>query len=392
MRLALVLVAACGETAAAPVAPPAPRVVAPADAAAVTDDEKLAAIQKAMNELAPTAQACWATVAAVRFDVEGEMTALIAIARSGLPDRAAPPKGGAESIDPTAVTITRDTTHNAKLAACMTEVLAAYPWAPPLRGETISLPFKFRMPDGQSVIDRRLVPWNGQGKISVAVYADEDNTGNAAASLLGLRIADGGATGLRSTDRAELWYFESTAEVRPAVGKPFAVAAGDLVYVPANGVRDIAAIQGQVAAMIAVVPGGHEGAARAGALPTPEVHGWDKPPPEPRKLAAGKPLAHAWGKVAIAAEPSVTQVKTFAASVIELDAGAVIPEHTHEGSELLYVLAGTGTLTVAGVALAVTATSVVQIPAGAKHAFTAATAVRAIQLYAPAGPEQRFKQ
>ncbi|HET9624096.1 MAG TPA: cupin domain-containing protein, partial [Kofleriaceae bacterium] len=69
-----------------------------------------------------------------------------------------------------------------------------------------------------------------------------------------------------------------------------------------------------------------------------------------------------------------------------------VPEHVHaRESELLYILAGGGTMTVNGVALPVTPTSVVQIPAGARHAFTATSDVRAVQVYTPGGPEQRFK-
>jgi len=59
---------------------------------------------------------------------------------------------------------------------------------------------------------------------------------------------------------------------------------------------------------------------------------------------------------------------------------------------MLYVLAGSGTLTIAGNELPVTATSVIQIPPNTKHAFVAAEAVRALQIYTPAGPEQRFKK
>jgi quercetin dioxygenase-like cupin family protein len=78
--------------------------------------------------------------------------------------------------------------------------------------------------------------------------------------------------------------------------------------------------------------------------------------------------------------------------VIELPKGAAIPEHVHAGeTELLYVLAGAGTMTVRGVPLAVGPTSVVQIPPNTPHAFTAAEDVRAVQIYTPAGPEQRFK-
>jgi quercetin dioxygenase-like cupin family protein len=50
-----------------------------------------------------------------------------------------------------------------------------------------------------------------------------------------------------------------------------------------------------------------------------------------------------------------------------------------------------GTLTVAGVAQDVTDHAVVQIPPNTKHAYTAKVDGFALQIYTPAGPEQRFK-
>ena len=79
--------------------------------------------------------------------------------------------------------------------------------------------------------------------------------------------------------------------------------------------------------------------------------------------------------------------------MLQLPGGAKVPEHVHATeTELLYVLAGSGTMTIAGTSLPVIATSVIQIPPNTKHAFVAAEAVRAVQIYTPAGPEQRFKR
>jgi quercetin dioxygenase-like cupin family protein len=84
--------------------------------------------------------------------------------------------------------------------------------------------------------------------------------------------------------------------------------------------------------------------------------------------------------------------RTFSAAVLTVPAGAAIAEHVHaRETELLYVLAGEGTLTVDGVALPVTATSVVQIPKNTRHAFMATSAVRAVQIFTPAGSEQRVQ-
>ncbi|HET9619768.1 MAG TPA: hypothetical protein VFP84_00280, partial [Kofleriaceae bacterium] len=200
-------------------------------------DEQLAAIQKAMNDLSGAAQQCWAAAAIARFDLAGELTLQIDIAAAGAH-----------------AAVVHDTAHDAKLAACVTQLATAYRWAPPLAGQSIQLPFRFRAPDGQSTIDRTLVPWNGQGKVSVAVLLDEANTGNAAASMVELAIAGGGATGLRATERAELWYFLAAGEVRWPAGQR-AVAAGDMMFVPARGARDVAATAGDLHAVIVIVPG-----------------------------------------------------------------------------------------------------------------------------------------
>ena len=46
---------------------------------------------------------------------------------------------------------------------------------------------------------------------------------------------------------------------------------------------------------------------------------------------------------------------------------------------------------IAGLDVAVVPTSVVQVPANTKHGFACAKEVHALQIYTPAGPEQRFK-
>jgi quercetin dioxygenase-like cupin family protein len=98
------------------------------------------------------------------------------------------------------------------------------------------------------------------------------------------------------------------------------------------------------------------------------------------------------GSTTIFADPETIHDRTLSAAILALPAGEAIADHVHAGeSELWYVLAGSGTLTVAGVALQVTPTSVVQIPRNTRHAFTATTAFRAVQIYTPGGPEQRSK-
>jgi quercetin dioxygenase-like cupin family protein len=387
-------VAGCGgppparPAAPAPPPPPPPPQQPPQQAGArppPSEEERLAAIQKAMNELDEGAQACWAAAAAERLDVAGELTARI-------------------DVDPAAArgVVARVPGESPARGACMARLLAAYRWAPPLHGQAIQLPFRFRAPDGQSAIDRRLVPWKAQGKLAVAVLLDQQNTGNGAASMFELAIAAGGATGARLAERPELWYFLTPATVEGAgagagagAATRRAVAAGDMMYVPAGAARSVsAAAAPEARAVVVVTPGGREGAARAGALPTPELPAGKAAAPGPVHLpaAAARRYPRPAGAVAIFAEPATIKDRALAATVLELPKGAAIPEHVHAGeTELLYLLAGAGTMTVKGVPLAVGPTTVVQIPPNTPHAFTAAEDVRAVQVYTPAGPEQRFK-
>jgi quercetin dioxygenase-like cupin family protein len=352
---------------AAPASPPA----APAVDAGVSQEETLAAIQKAMNDLAPVAQQCWAKAATERYDIEGTIEASVTVSAPvdvsmrvvGLPQG---------------------------LILCMKSVLEQYTWAPPLRGQTFRLPFKFTAPDGQSVIDRQLVDVRGQGDVSIAVLLSSSNTGNGSASMFDLTVRAGGSTGMRSTDRAELWLFLGDAEVSSvALGKT-PVHRFDMMYVGAGGARGVKAGASDLHAVLVAVPGGHEGAARAGALATPEVTSWRKAPLGPIVLPAAG--AKAWTGHQVYIEAHTLAEAPLSASIATIPAGATIAEHVHaHETELLYVLEGSGTMTVAGTDVAITPTSVMQIPPNTPHSFVATTAVKALQVYTPPGPEQRFK-
>lgn len=343
-------------------------------AARSSQEEILAAIQKAMNELDKAAQQCWAVAATERFDIAGEIALQI--------DIAAPPA-------PASASVIRDTAKNAKLSACLVQLMAGYRWAPPLYGQAIQLPFRFRAPDGQNTIDRALVAWNGQGPVSVAVLLDEANTGSAAASMFELAVAAGGTTGMRRAERAELWYFLGAGRVGLPGGGGQPVAAGDLMYVPRGGAREIEAVGDDLHAVVVMVPGGREGAARAGALPTPALDAGAPRPRRPKILSASaRDPEH---QPAVFLDEAQIPAWTFRASVERWPAGTQIAEPVQADAELLYVLDGGGTLTVNGVALPVTATSVVQLPKNTQHAFVATSAVRAVRIFTRAGPEPRAK-
>ena len=393
--LAAVLLVACSQPAPAPTKPAGGGSgsagglsMVPDDASPASQEETLAAIQKAMNELDEGAQGCWAVAATDQYDISGDLVMRIDV-------------GPAKST----AAVVRDNVHAAKLAACMTELLGAYRYPPPLYGQTIQLPFQFNKVEGQSVIDRKLVEEHAQAGLSVSVLLDQSNTGNAGASMFELAIAPNGTTDVRVADRAEVVYFltrgtigkggtstrrAGNGSVMTTVqpGGTLVVPAGTMVYVPKGGVRSLGAKDEAAHVVIVTAPGGREGAARAGAMPPPGFQPGDKPPIDWRDLEGKQ-----YGPAQIFLDASIVKDTPMAASILTLPANGNVPEHVHANeTEMLYILEGSGTMTIAGKELAVSPTSVIQIPPNTKHAFAATAAVKALQIYTPPGPEQRFKK
>lgn len=77
-----------------------------------------------------------------------------------------------------------------------------------------------------------------------------------------------------------------------------------------------------------------------------------------------------------------------------LKPGVVIPEHTHTSDEYLHFTKGNGEMVIGGEKFTIKNDTTVFIPKGVKHSYTNNTkyTTKAIQVYTPAGPEQRFKK
>lgn len=84
-----------------------------------------------------------------------------------------------------------------------------------------------------------------------------------------------------------------------------------------------------------------------------------------------------------------------ALSLLVAHPGAAAPDHTHEGAELVYVLEGRADMTLDGQPISVGPGDAVHVPAGVSHTFTVPPGgppLKAVQVYVPGGPEQRFKK
>jgi quercetin dioxygenase-like cupin family protein len=115
-----------------------------------------------------------------------------------------------------------------------------------------------------------------------------------------------------------------------------------------------------------------------------------------KSLADVKPTTILGGKgtARILLDPQDTGSPALSLNVVEWSGGAEAPRHQHAGSaEVLYVISGGGTLTVGSESYPFSAEDAIHIPADQPHAgkFAPGDKTVAIQIYAPAGPEQRFR-
>jgi quercetin dioxygenase-like cupin family protein len=82
----------------------------------------------------------------------------------------------------------------------------------------------------------------------------------------------------------------------------------------------------------------------------------------------------------------------LALDILDTEAGATIPTHKHATQdEELFILGGTSQMTVGKQQLELAPGDAVRIAANATHTVKVVEPLKAIQIYAPAGPEQRFK-
>ncbi len=96
------------------------------------------------------------------------------------------------------------------------------------------------------------------------------------------------------------------------------------------------------------------------------------------------------GSARIVFEPSETDEPSWVFDCLDVQAGANVPEHKHQDAvEIVLVVRGEAATVVDGTGKN---DALVTIPKGALHSATFPIETRALQLYTPAGPEQRFRQ
>lgn len=399
LGLGMLLVAACSSSAPRPAEPSDPdEALAPLaddpDAGASLDDLRLAAFAKVIQDTEGLRHECWARGAADDYRLAGRVVLAVQLGAGGMP---------------TDVKVDSDDTGDAVLTECLVAAYRQHRWPPVFDpGTTVKAPLQFDVPSGQYTVSQEHVSPRtlADGKLVVTPLLHRANTGNAGASMSLLTITGGMDVAPHRHTSAEILVVLSGQGLAYDVRgrkRGVQVAAGDIIYIPAG--KDHAFLhtgEAPFEALQLYAPGGPEGrflgqgSAGTTALTDKELA---RPPRtvEPLKIISeGKlaPLAIAGGKGWVKLGFDAASAGDGAAYVgaIGMQSGVTVPTHVHDGStELLYVRAGTGVMTVGALEYPVTAGMAVQIPPGVEHGFTATSEVEAVQFYSPSGPEQRFK-
>jgi quercetin dioxygenase-like cupin family protein len=376
-------------------APHPPAAPAAPDAGPSTDDLRVAAIAEVVNRTTAARHDCWAVAAADDFRLAGRVVLTISFGPGGAVER---------------VVAGEDQPGDPALTGCLVDLYQRYPWPPVFEAGTAAVvPFAFAAPAGQYTVRRADVAAAtlAGGKLTAQVLLTERNTGNPAAGMSLLVARDGLDVALHRHQQSEVILVlagEGLAYDLDGPARGRRVGPGDAIYAPpgtAHGLRQVGSSPLELLSVYA--PGGAEqrfaGRDDPGTTPVPareqRAPGRRFPRPRFASLAAAAPLVIAGGagRVTIGFDAAGAGDPALYLGRIELDPGAAVAAHHHAvESELLFVTRGGGTLTVAGVAYPVAAGDAVQLPPGIEHAVAVGPeGLSAVHIYAPSGPEQRFR-
>jgi quercetin dioxygenase-like cupin family protein len=387
---------------------------APASPAAEPEEARVARIlQSTLEAHGGDVNRCFEKALADTLDVAGKVELAVDVG-----------DGGRVTKTATAV----DEVRSPILLACLEESAKAWTLAGIDAGSTVILPLSFEGQAAQFSIKVADAPDHGPASagakkkprpegppappppFSVKLLVDEATMHARLASLSQLTVSPANRIAMHKHPGAEILYaLKGHARILgPAGVPPEKLDEGMAIFIPPDMPHAIENMGRQTPAVLLDVfaPLGPERVFRdptdaagraafqvirdaAKAAAPPGAHFTVSPPkPEPLATAGGK------ARVRILLEEATTGSKNAYLGVVEADPGAEVPRHAHAGSaEMLYVVAGGGELTVGSEKIPFSADQVLFIPADQPHAarYTGPDKTVMVQIYAPAGPEQRFK-
>jgi quercetin dioxygenase-like cupin family protein len=366
-------------------------------------------VQEVLRRYGADVHGCYGVALAERPTLAGEVLVRLWVEQGG----------GVSRVD-----VLKDAAGSGRLTGCLTEAMRHWR-APELAGtdvQQVVFPLAFRSterapqaeaeagtPAGPRYVIPRTTARPGPlpgGKLEARVLVTAAAMGGAPpqVSLTYLLLKPSARLALHQHPGAlELLYvLKGLARVRGAMpGAVENAETGDLIVVPAGAVHNIEAAPLAALELLQMfAPAGPERAyldpspaARAGTIPAVRQRSAATPEMTPRIIKAESLPSYAIldGKGSATLYLHKSGLGQAAVQRLEAGPGARIPEHQHDASdEIVYVMSGRGTMTVAGQSLPVVAGDAVHLPARVPHAIEVTERLVAIQCYAPAGPEQRF--
>lgn len=396
---------------------PALALAAPVRQAPAESEEQraAAAIENTLQRHAGDVHRCFGQALADRLDVAGQVEIAVDVGAGGKVD------------DAKLVSQKGDLTPG--LPSCVLAAATTWKVDGIEPGASLVLPFAFQGQANQFVVKEADAPERGpgaapakgakgkpprQGPFTVKVLADEQNVRARNVSLTLLTIGPANRVAMhRHPQSAKILYLlKGRARLLGPPGTPPQnLTEGSAAFIP-MGYPHVIENMGRQAPAVMLQAFGPPGPEKVYRDPTDATGraAFDVirdpkkatlPPASAGKLvvvqaAEGRELAMAGtkGTARIVLDPAVTGSNTMALDLIELSPGAEVPRHAHAGStEVLYVLSGGGKLSVGSESYPFGPEDVIHVPADQPHGatFSRDDKTVAIQIYAPAGPEQRFR-
>jgi quercetin dioxygenase-like cupin family protein len=362
------------------VASPAAR----ANARAETEEARVADIlQSALVAHGREVNRCFERALADTLDVSGKLELEVDVGPGGRITKA---KGG------------RDEVKSPVLLACLEESAVTWTLLGLDPGSTVIVPLSFEGQVNQFTIKVKDAPDHGPpvpaGKkrtgtsppvppFSVKLLVDEATMHARQAALTELTVAPANRIAMHKHPGAEVLYVRKghARILGPSGVAPEKLDEGMAIFIPPDMPHAIENMGRQTPAVLldVFVPMGPERVYRD---------------PKDEAGRAALSVLGGKGKVRPLLETAKTGSKAVYLGILEAEPGAEVPRHSHAGAaEMLFVLAGAGEVTIGSEKIPFEADEALHIPQNQPHALkiTGPDKTVMVQIYAPAGPEERFR-
>jgi quercetin dioxygenase-like cupin family protein len=389
-----------------------------ADANVPSESQRAAqVIERTLQRHGGDVHRCFEVALADRLDVAGNVEVEVEVGNGGkvTSARALPADADADA----------DKLVGSDLSDCLLASATTWEFEGIEVGAAVVLPFSFQGQASQFVVKASDVPERGPGvgkrnssgrvrtpPFTVKVLADLVNVHAEQVSLTVLSVGPASRVAMHRHPRSAKLLFLIKGKARllgPRGRPPQKMSEGTAVFVPPGYPHVIENMGRQKKAVFlqAFAPPGPERVYRDPRDPQGradfevirDAARAKLPPPANGRLVARDvaevkpvPILGGKGTVRILVDEKSTGRRELAVDFLEISPGAELSVHQHAGTtELLYILSGGGTLTLDNEKHRFGAAEVLHIPAGRSHSLKfSGDKTSAIQIYAPAGPEQNL--